>query len=211
MPFSSRQEAGQLLGQHIGERETGIDLVLGLARGGVVVAAEVARVLQSPFDVMIVRKIGHPQFREFAVGALGEADVVVLDEPVLRRSHIDKADLDAVIAEENGRLLAYHNRFARPDRPVREGKSIAIVDDGLATGATLEAAVHSARKQRARRILVAVPVASNTGARRIGRICDTFYALIIDPTFQAVGAYYESFAQTTDEEVLAILKAKTGG
>jgi predicted phosphoribosyltransferase len=98
-------------------------------------------------------------------------------------------------------LREYENKFARPNRPTRTGKNVVIVDDGLATGATVEAAVLSARKQEARSITVAVPVASTSGAARIERICPQFYALLIDPQFEAVGQYYRSFAQTTDGEV----------
>jgi putative phosphoribosyl transferase len=206
MTFASRQDAGRKLGQYLSEKEVPAEVVLGLPRGGVVVAAEVANWLRRPLDVLVVRKIGHPSFREFAVGALGEGGVVVLDEAVLQRSHVDKEDLDEVIGEESRRLLAYQERFARPDRPDRQDKVVVIVDDGLATGATLEAAVKSARKEGARQIVVAVPVASTTGAARISKICDEFHALLIDPTFEAVGQYYDAFAQTTDEEVQELLK-----
>jgi putative phosphoribosyl transferase len=206
MTFGSRQEAGRKLGQYLTERGVTPGIVLGLPRGGVVVAAEVAHQLHSPLDVLVVRKIGHPLFREFAVGALAEDGVVVLDESVLQRSRVDRENLGDVIEEETHRLEGYQNRFARSDRPTREGQVIIIVDDGLATGATLEAAVRCARQQDASRIVVAVPVASTSGAARIARVCDQFYALWTDPTFEAVGQYYDLFRQTTDEEVMELLE-----
>jgi putative phosphoribosyl transferase len=177
MTFSSRQDAGRKLGQRLADLGLQVDLVLGLPRGGVIVASEVAIWLQRPLDVLVVRKVGHPLFREFAVGAIAEDDVAVLDRPVLRRSHVARAELDTVIAEERQRLRHYQQRFALPHRTTREGRNLAIVDDGLATGATLEAAVRSARKQGAARIIAAVPVASTTGAARIAKVCDQFLAL----------------------------------
>lgn len=205
MTFQGRQDAGQKLGRYLAQLGVRIELVLGLPRGGVVVAAEVATTLNCALDVLVVRKIGHPRFREFAVGALSENDVVVLDDTVLQRAHVDRDELQEVIAEENRRLLSYQQKFALPHRPTRAGKSVVVVDDGLATGATLDAAIRSARQQEAQRVVAAVPVSSNEGAARISKVCDEFYALLIDPAFRAVGQYYESFQQTTDEEVLALL------
>ncbi len=206
MRFESREDAGRKLGRDLAQKQLDAELILGLPRGGVVVASEVARELRCPLDVLVVRKIGHPHFREFAVGALGESGVVVLDEAVLERSRVNRQDLQEVIAEERRRLEDYQRRFRRADRPPRQDRSVVIVDDGLATGATLEAAVRSARKEGARQVIVAVPVASTTGAARIERVCDQFHALLVDPTFEAVGSYYDSFAQTTDEEVQELLQ-----
>ena len=147
------------------------DLVLGLPRGGVVVAAEVARLLQCPLDVLVVRKIGHPMHREFAVGALAEPDVVIFDEASLSGIPVARSELDKVVAEETARLREYCRRFHRSDAPVLDGKIVLLVDDGLATGATAEAAVLSARQQRARRVIVAVPVASTKAVERLAPRC----------------------------------------
>ena len=152
MRFASRQDAGRQLGQHLRRQGVEVDLVLGLPRGGVVVAAEVARRLQRPLDVLVVRKIGHPWHREFAVGALAEPDVVIFDEATLAEVPAPRGQLDKVVAEEMARLREYRSHFHGSDSPVLRDKSVLLVDDGLATGATAEAAVLSAKQQGARRV-----------------------------------------------------------
>ncbi|MBM3840299.1 MAG: phosphoribosyltransferase [Verrucomicrobia bacterium] len=206
MTFASRKEAGEKLGRALAARHVQADVVLGLPRGGVVVAAEIARILKRPLDVLVVRKIGHPRFREFAVGALAEGETVVLDQHVVDRTEASREELDEVIAEETARLKDYVKKFERGKRSPIDGKSVVLVDDGLATGATTEVAVRSAKKQGARRITVAVPVASTNGMARLASVCDDTVALLIDPNFQAVGQYYGSFPQTSDEEVLRALE-----
>jgi putative phosphoribosyl transferase len=207
MTFASREEAGQALGRHLSDEGVEVDLVLGLPRGGVVVAAEVARVLCRPLDVLIVRKIGHPSFREFAVGALAEPDVLILDESSMSRNLVGRADLEEVIAEETQRLRQYQTKFHRAGAPELKGKAVLLVDDGLATGATTEAAVLAAKKQNARKIIVAAPVASSHAVGRLQRVADEVTALLVDPGFEAVGQYYDEFSQTSDEEVVALLEA----
>ena len=183
------------------------DLVLGLPRGGVVVAAGVARALQLPLDVLLVRKIGHPRQREFAVGALAENGVIVLDEHVIEANAVIRAELEPIIEEEQERLRSYQTRFHPAGAPALAGKIVLLVDDGLATGATTEAAVLSVRKQNARSIVVAAPVASSHAVERLARVADEVRVLRMDPDFEAVGRYYDVFTQTTDEEVLALLRA----
>ena len=207
MVFASRQEAGQQLGVYLRKLGVEADLVLGLPRGGVVVAAEVARELGLPLDVLIVRKVGHPFHREFAVGALAENDVVVLDETVVGKNPIVRAELGDVVAEENDRLRKYQAKFHPSGAPDLANKNVILVDDGLATGATTEAAALSARKQGARSVIVAAPVASAHAQARLERVADDVIALDVDPEFDAVGRYYEEFSQTTDEEVLGLLQA----
>jgi predicted phosphoribosyltransferase len=208
MMFASREDAGRRLGRLLKEEGVEADLVLGLPRGGVVVAAEVAHILNLPLDTLIVRKIGHPLHREFAVGALAENGVVVLDEAVIEKTPLIHAELEQVIEEENQRLLEYQAKFHRQLALEVSGKTVLLVDDGLATGATTEAAVRSVQKQRGRKVIVAAPVASTHAVERLERVADGVCALWVDPDFEAVGRYYEAFSQTTDEEVLELLRAE---
>ncbi len=207
MVFASREEAGQKLGRRLIELGVRAEVVLGLPRGGVVVAAEVARTLHLPLDALIVRKIGHPLHREFAVGAMAEGGVVLLDEQVIGHNPIIRAELRDVIAEEQQRLRAYEARFHGAGAASLEGKAVLLVDDGLATGATTEAGVLSATKKGAHAVTVAVPVASASAVDRLKRVTNSVVALWVDPDFDAVGRYYDVFSQTTDEQVLELLQA----
>lgn len=205
MEFASRQDAGRRLGHRLLELAVKVDLVVGLPRGGVVVAAEVANILQRPLDVLVVRKIGHPWHREFAVGALAEGGVVILDQDVIATSPLPDAELEAVIAEETERLRQYQMKFCPDRKPHFAGLNVLVVDDGLATGATAEAAVCSARQKNARQIIMAAPVVSTSAYERLARVADKVVALVTDPDFCAVGQYYKRFLPTSDEEVLALL------
>ena len=209
MMFASREDAGQRLGQYLKEQGTHADLVLGLPRGGVIVAAQVAHTLQVPLDVLVVRKIGHPWHREFAVGAMAEKGVVVLDEQVIGRNPLIRMELNEIIEEEKERLNAYQARFRQEPLDVT-GKAVLLVDDGLATGSTTEAAVLSAKKQLAAKVIVAAPVGSTSAIERLKKVADEVCVLWPDPEFDAVGRYYEAFSQTTDEEVIDLLRAEAG-
>jgi predicted phosphoribosyltransferase len=206
--FASRAEAGRRLGQELADRKMKADLAVGLPRGGVVVAAEVARILKIPLDVLVVRKIGHPRHREYATGALAEGDVAVWDAAALLENPAARPELDAVIAEETERLRGQQARFHPEGRLRLAGLRVLILDDGLATGATMEAAVRSAISQNARHVTVAVPVASASAHERLARVADAVVALVTDEDFAAVGCYYKEFAQTADEEVLALLRGR---
>jgi putative phosphoribosyl transferase len=192
---------------HLRQAGMRADLVLGLPRGGVIVAKEVAAGLRLPLGVLVVRKIGHPWFREYAVGALAENAVVVLDKQALNSHPVPQAELDGVIEEEMERLAGYQQRFRSGWPELLAGLEVVLVDDGLATGATMEAAVQSARTRAAARVVVAVPVASLGAMRRISRVADAVFTPKVDPGFEAVGQYYRDFLQTTDEEVLAALES----
>ena len=208
MTFASREDAGQKLGRHLLNQGLEVDVVVGLPRGGVVVAAEIAHLLQRPLEILVVRKIGHPQHREFAVGALAENDVVLLNEKVIGSSETTRAGVSEIIREEQERLSQYRSKFHQPQKYDFCDKSVLIVDDGLATGATMEAAVLSARRQGARKVMVAAPVGSRSAILKLEHFADAVFAVVSDPGFQAVGAYYETFSQTNDEEVLDLLKAE---
>jgi predicted phosphoribosyltransferase len=206
MTFASRQDAGRRLGKYLYERGINADLVLGLPRGGVVVAAEVARELNLPLDVLVVRKIGHPFQPEFAVGALAEPDSVFLNDRTLNEFPVPQVKLEKVIAAEKARLQDYRRRFHLSEMPALEGKVVLLVDDGLATGATAEAAAISVLRQNARRLVVAVPVASPEAASRLRHVAADVKVLSEEPDFHAVGQFYDEFAPTEDEEVIGLLK-----
>jgi predicted phosphoribosyltransferase len=205
MVFDTRQDAGRQLGHRLQALGVGVDLVAGLPRGGVVVAAEVADVLQRPLEALVVRKIGHPWQREFAVGALAEGNVLMLDRAAMAAAPLARAELEMIIREEKERLRQYCLKFHRERRTGFAGNRVLLVDDGLATGATAEAAVCSARNQQARQIILAVPVASDSAFNRLARMADQVIALVTDRNFQAVGQYYKHFLPTGDAEVLALL------
>jgi predicted phosphoribosyltransferase len=202
MTFASRLEAGRQLGLRLNELAADVDLVAGLPRGGVVVA----EVLHCPLDVIVVRKIGHPWHREFAVGALAEDDVVILDWEVIASVPLARTELEAVILEEKKRLQEYCVKFQPGRKAVFAGSRLLLVDDGLATGATAEAAVCSARKKQVRQVIVAAPVSSMGAWQRVARVADRVVTCLTDPELNAVGEYYKRFSPTTDEEVLALLQ-----
>jgi putative phosphoribosyl transferase len=205
--FASREEAGRKLGNFLKEAGLQADVVVGLPRGGVVVAAEVAHVLCLPLDVLVVRKIGHPLQREFAVGALAEEGVVIIDERTVGRNPLIRIELNHVIAEEQERMRAYQSAFHQDGVPSLAERVVLLIDDGLATGATTEAAVLAAKKKQARKVIVAAPVASTNAVERLSRVADDVRALVIDPDFDAVGRYYDVFQQTTDQQVVELLRA----
>lgn len=208
MSFASRRDAGQQLGQYLVNEGVHADLVVGLPRGGVVVAAEVAHWLRVPLDVLVVRKIGHPLHREFAVGALAENGVVLLDERALGSNEAARVMVSDVIREEQERLLHYKRSFHQGQEVDFCDKAVLIVDDGLATGRTMEAAVMAARRKGAKKVMVAVPVGSTSAVEHLERVSNGVFALITDPGFEAVGAYYDAFAQTSDREVVELLRAE---
>jgi len=206
MSFLSRQDAGQKLARHLLNEGIGVDVVIGLPRGGVIVASEVAHALQRPLGVLVVRKIGHPMHREFAVGALAENDVILLNERIIANETV-RAELSEVIDEEKERLAQYRRKFQVQKTDLCD-KAVLIVDDGLATGTTMEAAVLSARRQGAKKVMIAVPVGSASAIEKLQRVADAVIAIIADPGLEAVGAYYESFPQTDDDEVVSVLQAE---
>jgi predicted phosphoribosyltransferase len=206
MVFSSRQDAGCRLGSRLRELGLETDIVIGLPRGGLVVAAVVADCLARPLDVITVRKVGHPWHREFAVGAMAEDDVLILDEEVLAAVPLARFELEKVLAEEKERLRQYTLKFHGRRRMELAGRRVLIVDDGLATGATAEAAILTARGRGASEIVVAAPVGSASACERLTRLADQVVTCRTDPDFYAVGQYYREFSPTTDEEVLALLR-----
>src|SRR2546429_6513850 len=210
--FENRAEAGRQLAEKL-DKYAGRDdvIVLGLPRGGVPVAYEVAKRLHAPLDVFIVRKLGVPGFEELAAGAIASGGVRVLNEDVMRAiPHADQA-IETVTARETAELQRREQLY-RGDRPPPELRDrIAIlVDDGLATGATMRAAVKALRQREAAKIVVAVPVGPPDTCHEIEEQADETICLNMPEFFQAVGQYYEDFSQTTDEDVRELVGRAPG-
>ncbi|GIX50042.1 MAG: phosphoribosyltransferase [Limisphaera sp.] len=206
MRFASRKEAGRWLAEHLAGAGVTADLVVGLPRGGVVVAAPVAERLDAPLTAWAVRKIGHPLNPEFAVGALAEPDVLWLDERWVRNDPELHRSLPAIVAQEKARMQAMA-RFLHPHGlPSIRHRRVVLVDDGLATGATAHAAALALRKQDADAVYVAAPVASPEAVERLRQVADDVYVLLADPDFAAVGHYYASFDPPDEEELLRLLR-----
>jgi putative phosphoribosyl transferase len=205
--FPNRAEAGRLLGEKLQKYAGRNDvIVLGLPRGGVPVAYEVAQRLGIPLDVFIVRKLGVPGFEELAAGAIASGGVRVLNEDVLRALPNADEIIESVTAKETAELERREKSY-RDDRPAPElrDRVVILVDDGLATGATMHAAVKALRQRDVAKIVVAVPVGPPDTCREFEDEADETICATAPEFFQAVGQYYEDFSQTSDEEVRDLL------
>jgi erythromycin esterase-like protein/predicted phosphoribosyltransferase len=208
--FRDRRDAGRLLAEKLAAYANRPDaLVLALPRGGVPVAYEVARALGAPLDVFVVRKLGVPGYEELAIGAVATGGVRVLNDQLVERLGIPKQMIDAVAARELQELAWRERRYrgGRPPPDVR-GRTVILVDDGLATGATMHAAIEALREQKPTRIVVAVPTASPEICEEMKTKADDVICVITPEPFQAVGRWYQDFSQTTDEEVEALLSQR---
>ena len=207
MRFTDRAQAGRRLGRALDAYAGTPDvIVLGLPRGGVLVAAQVASTLHLPLDTFTVRKLGVPGNPELAVGAIATGDVAVFDHDSMRELGLTMQQLAPVIEREE-RELARRDAVFRAGRPALalHGKTAIVVDDGLATGATMTAAVEALRKLGAERIVVAVPVAAEAARAAIREIADACVCLERPRPFHGVGAWYDDFHDVSDAEVLAAL------
>ncbi|GAA2322593.1 phosphoribosyltransferase family protein [Streptomyces caniferus] len=206
MLFTDRADAGHRLAESLQHLQGEEPVVLGLPRGGVPVAFEVARALRAPLDVIVVRKLGVPYQRELGFGAIGEGGVRVISDDIVRRGRLDQADLASVEHAEAAELTRQAERF-RAGRPRLDlaGRTAIVVDDGIATGATAAAACQVVRAQGAARVVLAVPVAPPDAAERLRGATDEFVCLSTPFAFSAVGEWYRDFSQTPDDEVVALL------
>jgi putative phosphoribosyl transferase len=211
MPFRDRREAGRRLAERLSGLRASSPLVLGLPRGGVPVAFEVAKALGAPLDILVVRKLGVPFQPELGMGAVGEDGVRVLNRDVLRQAGVTETQLAAVEARERAAVeeRAVRLRRGRPAIPL-EGRTVVIVDDGLATGGTARAAVHVARARGADRVILAVPVAPPETVAALRRDADDVVAVEIPEPFFAIGGWYADFSPTSDEEVVELLTVAGG-
>ena len=211
LPFRNRTEAGQLLARKLRRYADRPDIiVLALPRGGVPVANEVAKALRAPLDVFLVRKLGVPGQEELAMGAIATGGVRILNEDVVRALKIPQRVIDSVAAQE-ARELERRERLYRGDRLARDvnGRTVILVDDGLATGSSMRAAVAALRQKNPRRIVVAVPIAAAATCREFEAEVDEIVCCQTPEPFYSVGLWYEDFSQTTDEEIRQLLEHST--
>ncbi|WP_135228812.1 phosphoribosyltransferase [Deinococcus fonticola] len=206
--FSDRREAGRRLGEAlVAWRDEPHLVVLGLPRGGVPVAAEVARTLGAPLDVFVVRKLGLPQYPEVAMGAVA-VGARWLNTELIAQVGVTPDDLARVEAREQQELQRREQVYRAGKGPLDlRGKTVLLIDDGLATGATMHAAVQAVRALEAAKIEIAVPVAAPDTLLALGRAANEAFSLLAPQGFRAVGQFYREFGQTSDAEVLALLEA----
>jgi len=206
--FDDRRDAGRQLGVALKDAYAGATdlIVLGLPRGGVPVAWEVAQALHAPLDILLVSKLGLPGHKEYAMGAIAEGGVLAVDESVLSAHGVSKEAVEAAqaaaLTEMERREQVWRSGFPPP---ALEGRTVILVDDGLATGCTMRAAVAAARKRNPAEIVVAVPVSSEQAWESLRRQADDIVSLHTPALFRAVGLWYSTFTQTRDEEVSEIL------
>jgi predicted phosphoribosyltransferase len=208
MLFADRREAGRRLAQRL-QRLAGRPnlIVLGLPRGGVPVAFEVAEALASPLDVLVVRKVGVPGQQELAMGAVASGGVRVVNREVIDQLGIARHVFDAIAAAEEREVARRDGDYRQEGSfPDIRGKTVILVDDGVATGSTMLAAVLALRASRPEAIVVAAPVMSRESARAIAKAADAVEYVATPEPFHGVGAHYEDFSQTTDEEVRRLLQ-----
>ncbi|GAA3721490.1 phosphoribosyltransferase [Oceanisphaera sediminis] len=205
--FPNRRAAGQALARLVlhYRNQPGL-LVLGLPRGGVPVAFEVALALAAPLDVLLVRKLGYPGQPELAMGAIASGNIMIFNPAISALGDIKQSDMDAVIQHERAELQRRELAYRGSSPPLAlAGAHVLLVDDGLATGATMEAAIRAVRNQAPAHIGVAVPVSSTEAAVRINALADELVALITSDDLGSVGQFFDDFGQTRDEEVRELL------
>jgi predicted phosphoribosyltransferase len=209
MPFRDRSDAGRRLAEALGQYRDAHPVVLALPRGGVPVAAEVASALDAPLDLILVRKIGVPMQPELAMGAVvdGGAPLIVRNEDVIRHAGIDESEFASVCDEELAEIERRRAKYlGERDRAEISGKTVIVVDDGIATGATTRAALRAVRGRNPKRLVLAVPVAPTESLDAMRAEADDVVCLEDHALFGAIGFYYADFRQVSDGEVIEILK-----
>jgi len=213
MYFHDRIDAGRQLAQALHAYKNKPDaIVLALPRGGVPVAYEIAHALHLPLDLMLVRKLGVPGHEELAMGAIANGNIQVLNEDIVQGLNIPESIIADVSAAEHAELERRNKAYRHGEPPPKlEAHTVILVDDGCATGANMRAAVQAVAKQRAARIVVAVPVASESAYETLREIADEVVCLDIPEPFLGVGRFYYDFSQTSDAEVKMLLKKSKNG
>jgi putative phosphoribosyl transferase len=207
MLYRDRSEAGRQLAELLSGRRLDDPLVLALPRGGVVVGYEIARRLRAPLDVLVVRKLGAPMNPEFGFGAVAPGGLRLLDERTVRALGLTGEQIEAILQAETAELER-RSRVYRGDRPQPQlnGKTVILVDDGLATGGTARAAIRAVRQGGPGRLILAVPVAPTATADELRREVDDFVCPAVKADFRAIGEWYHRFDQNTDRQVVALLE-----
>jgi predicted phosphoribosyltransferase len=206
LPFANREDAGRQLAATLTHHAPDPNLViLGLPRGGVVVAYEVASALHAPLDVFVVRKLGVPGFEELAFGAIASGGVTVFNQDVIDEAGLTESAIQGVVSAETAELHRREQLFGAMGGVAVGNKTVILVDDGLATGATMRAGIQALRTADPRRIIAAVPVGAGDIAELIGREADEVVCLTAPSPFGGVGRWYDDFSQTTDEQVRSLL------
>jgi putative phosphoribosyl transferase len=207
LPFRDRSEAGQALARQLSAYKNQSDvLVLALPRGGVPVAYEVARALEAPLDIFLVRKLGVPGHEELAMGAIASGGLRVMNDEIVAMHRLSEREIDPVVARETAEIARRERRYRgdHPPEPI-QGSIAILIDDGLATGATMRAAVRALRRQQPAKIVVAVPVAAASTCADLREEADEVVCALTPEPFHAVGLWYQDFTQTTDDEVRTLL------
>ena len=211
MLFADRYDAGRRLAVALERHRVEHPLVLGLPRGGVVVGYEIAAALGADLDVLVVRKLGVPGAEELAMGAVAPG-ATLLNQNLVARLGITRAVVDVVVGRELAELKRREQAYRGNRPPIQvQGRTVILVDDGLATGATAQAAVEALRRQQPRQIIFAAPVCSRDGAEALRRVVDEVVCLECPENFQTVGLWYRDFSPTSDADVLECLRAAKAG
>jgi putative phosphoribosyl transferase len=209
--FADRRDAGRRLAAMLAELRHENPIVVGIPRGGIPVAAEVARALEAPLDLVLVRKVGAPGNPEYGIGALAEGDVLVIGEEAVQQLRLGAAELDMVVGRARRELAERSARpYARRPRLAVAGRTVLLIDDGLATGHSAQAAVRSLRERGAARVILGVPVAAPASARELRKWVDDVVCVRTPADLWAIGPWYEDFTPTPEEEVAALLAQPAG-
>lgn len=212
LQFHDRAEAGRLLGNLVVDLGLDEPVVVGLTRGGVPVAAEVARALRAPLEVLVVRKLGYPLQPELGVGAIAEGGTEVLDQPLISRLGLSEMEVDDLVRREAAELERRVERYHRGRSPISlQGRVVVLVDDGLATGFTARAAIEACRRAGASRVVLAVPVGASDTVAALSSVADEVVCVSAPPDFFAVGQFYDDFGQVSDGQVSRLLEKASSG
>lgn len=207
MRFKNRIEAGKLLAEKLETFKNSDAVILALPRGGVPVALPISHQLNLPLDILVVRKIGAPNQKEYGLGAIAEGNVLVLDKKALKELHLSENDLKETIALEKEELQRRIDMYRKGKQMIRIiGKTVILVDDGLATGVSAKAAIKAVKQKKAKEIIFATPVSSKDAHKIIGTNVLSIICLYEPLEFLAVGNFYENFEEVSDEEVMNLLE-----